>query len=85
MIKVCLLVGLTATGIAVAPPAAADSCTAHLANHGVTKAVDIAQHRAGIHPGVSPCDTDDEASTVSEKKSEDRDKKSRYCRKRWFC
>lgn len=37
--------------------ASAESCSAHLAKHGVTKSVDIAEHRAGTQPGKSPCDT----------------------------
>lgn len=50
------------TGAAVAvvfvaaPQASAESCEAHLAKHGVTKDVDIAEHKSGIQPGKSPCE-----------------------------
>lgn len=74
------------------PEAKADSCSAHLAKHGVSAAVDIAEHRAGTQPGRSPCDTSEGAAQAShresaEKRSGERSdgKKGRYCRKRWWC
>jgi len=87
------MVGVVATSCVYATPHAdaQESCAAHLAKHGVSKAVDIAEHRAGIQPGKSPCDTGEEAAQAShrestEKRSDDRsDGKSRYCRKRWWC
>lgn len=88
-----LLVALVVSGLVVAPPAAAESCEAHLAKHGTSREADIAYHLA--NGGESPCGyvieqqqsqqqrSDKQQDTSYNDKSNDR--KSKYCRQRWFC
>lgn len=52
--------------------ASAESCSAHLAKHGVTKSADIAEHKAGIQPGKSPCDTGDSSDNSRDSDSRER-------------
>jgi hypothetical protein len=67
--------------VVAAPVATAESCAAHLAKAGTTKAADIAYH--AVNGGESPC-KDDTAGEYSQQ-SKDRDGKSRFCRKHWYC
>jgi hypothetical protein len=50
--------GLVVGAVIAAPTAQAESCAAHLAKHGVTKAQDIADHASGKYRGESPCKGD---------------------------
>ncbi|APC43227.1 hypothetical protein SEA_JAAN_80 [Mycobacterium phage Jaan] len=75
-----------------APEASADvsaQCWAHLAEipPGETPAGDVRYHR--LKGEFSPC-TEQEATEASQSSSDgskdkDRDKKSRHCRKHWYC
>ncbi|AHG23863.1 site-specific recombination directionality factor RDF [Mycobacterium phage EagleEye] len=79
-----LTVGMVVVGLGFpGPAAAAVTCEhrseAHQIEHG-GHAADSAWH---ISRGERPtCDPDDGARQDDHR---DRDKKSRYCRKRWFC
>jgi len=54
VIKVTLIVvGLVAGAVITAPVAQAESCTAHLAKHGTSEAVDVQYHK--LYGGKSPC------------------------------
>lgn len=84
-----LSVGLVTFGfalsVAFSPPASAApsaECLAHLARVGKTEAAD---QRYWLQRGQTPrkCPLRGESASSSEKR--DDDKKSRYCRKRWFC
>ena len=84
-----LLVALVAGGVLYAPPALGESCEAHLAKHGTSREADIAYHLG--NGGESPCgyvlqeqrQVDKPQDTSYNDKSNDR--KSKYCRQRWFC
>lgn len=91
-----ILAVISATLIAPATQASAESCAAHLAKHGTSKAADIEYHI--LHGGHSPCKIEqdqqqaaersqrsDSSNTESRQDSNDYDRKSRYCRKNWFC
>ncbi|AGK86110.1 hypothetical protein SEA_KERBEROS_83 [Mycobacterium phage Kerberos] len=55
---------------------------AHIAEHGGF-AADNAWHIA--HGDLPTCDTDSNAARRGDDRNDDRDKKSRFCRKRWWC
>lgn len=79
--KVALAALIAFGGLVVAAPAAtAESCAAHLAKTGSSEAADIAYH--AVHGGYSPCA---QSSEPAANKGKDRDGKSRWCRKRWYC
>lgn len=91
--KVLIAAAIAAAGVALAPAAPAHAevsaaCWAHLAEipPGETPAGDVRYHRArGEH---SPCTEQEAAEASSSNKSSNnynRDEKSRYCKKRWFC
>ncbi|AZS08280.1 hypothetical protein PBI_IRONMAN_79 [Mycobacterium phage IronMan] len=90
-----VLLGMLSIGILQVGPAPAHAevsaqCWAHLAEipPGETPAGDVRYHR--LKGEFSPC-TEQEASEASQAASNgggekrDHDKKSRYCKKRWFC
>jgi hypothetical protein len=95
-----LIVGvLVAGGVYLGAPAHAESCAAHLAKHGTTEAVDIQYHL--VNGGASPCKVEQdyrEATQRAEQQpkqqqqqqssnsgSYESDRKSRHCRKNWYC
>lgn len=93
-----LIVGvLVAGGVYLAAPARAESCAAHLAKHGTTEAADIQYHI--VNGGYSPCKVEQdyrEATQRAEQQpkqqqqssnsgSYESDRKSRHCRKNWYC
>ncbi|BBC53870.1 hypotheical protein [Mycobacterium phage PP] len=74
--------GLYTSAPAEAAPSAA--CIAHLADKKThtTPAADRRYHlQRGQH---SPCTEEDAGESASERRDDD-DRKSRFCRKRWYC
>jgi hypothetical protein len=92
-----LIVGaLVAGGVYLGAPAHAESCAEHLAKHGTTEAADIQYHL--VNGGASPCKVEQdqrEAAQRSEQQPQQQqssdsgsyksDRKSRHCRKNWYC
>jgi hypothetical protein len=79
-----IVVGLVAGAVLTAPVAQAESCAAHLAKHGVTKAQDIAEHASGAARGESPCkydvvDNSSDGSYTDKRRSKWDDKSSFDC------
>lgn len=98
MFKVLIVIAAVFTAMIYAPatPAHAETCAAHLASHGVSKSADIEYHI--LHGGESPCKEEQDrqqaannssksqtSGSDSYRESNDGDRKSRYCRKNWFC
>ena len=83
-----IVVGLVAGAVITAPVAQAESCAAHLAKHGVTKAQDIAEHASGAARGESPCkydvvDNSSDGSYTDKRRSKWDDKSSFDCGFSW--
>ncbi|WP_110570799.1 DUF7199 family protein [Mycolicibacterium hassiacum] len=72
--------GLVSAGPAVAGPLCEYRSQAHIAEHGGFNA-DNAWHIA--HGDLPTCNTDSSARKGDDRR--DHDKKSRFCRKRWWC
>jgi hypothetical protein len=72
-----------------AAPAHAESCEGHLVEHGATKSADIAGHASGKYRGESPCGYENDRRVDNSRNSDyndkGKDRKSRYCRKTWWC
>lgn len=90
--SVIMFGGLMLAPVAGAQPVCADRSASHAAEHGTTVAADSRWHvsrgelpTCGADSGESVADTREDSVERFDDDNRDSDRKSRYCRKHWFC